>query len=72
MQIKRQASAAVNNVRVKGEGGVMGKVVDQSTMNIKGPKILYCSRTHSQIRQVASEMHKTDYRGAKCAYLRHV
>lgn len=49
----------------------MGKVIDQSTMNMKGPKILYCSRTHSQIQQVASEMHKTEYRGAKCAYLLH-
>lgn len=49
----------------------MGKVIDQNTMNIKGPRILYCSRTHSQIQQVVSEMQKTVYRGAKYAFSVH-
>eukprot|EP00892_Ulva_mutabilis_P011430 jgi/Ulvmu1/865/UM100_0016.1 len=58
---RKKDQAAVNQIRVKAEGGVMAQVTDNNTQGVKAPRILYCSRTHSQIQQVASEMHKTKY-----------
>ena len=64
LQARKNAKLAVNEMRIKAEGGVKEMVTEQNAQQCKAPKILYCSRTHSQIQQVASEMLKTTYKGA--------
>lgn len=35
-------------------------------------KIVYCSRTHSQLQQVAKELEKTAYSRTKCAFFQFI
>lgn len=57
-----------NDVRLKHETGVMADV-PAAALAAAPPvcKIVYASRTHSQLQQVARELDKTAYSRAKCA-----
>lgn len=62
-QIKMAAKRDVKDSLMAGGGAVAYKILEMNTQGGgRPPKILYCSRTHSQIQQVVQEMKKTKYK----------
>lgn len=62
VQLKNSAKREINDSIMAGGGAVKAKLLEMNTQGGgKPPKILYCSRTHSQIQQVVQEMRKTKY-----------
>lgn len=49
-------------------GGAAAALAQQQALNLQlsSHKIMYCSRTHSQLQQVAKELDKTAYAGTRC------
>lgn len=71
-QIKLAAKREIKDSMMTGGGSVKAKLLEMNTQGGgKPPKILYCSRTHSQIQQVVQEMKKTKYKNTSCV-VRHV
>ena len=63
VQIKLAATREIKDSLMAGGGAVASKILEMNTQGgAKPPKILYCSRTHSQIQQVVQEMKKTKYK----------
>ena len=63
VQIKMAAKREIKDSLMTGGGAVASKILEMNTQGGgKPPKILYCSRTHSQIQQVVQEIKKTKYK----------
>lgn len=67
LQIKMANKRDIKDSLMTGGGAVKAKLLDMNTQGgSRPPKILYCSRTHSQIQQVVQEMKKTKYKNTSC------
>ena len=68
--VQRRLWEQQNDARVKKETGGSTPIVPASkTCPWVVSKIVYCSRTHSQLQQVAKELGKTAYSKTRCVHV---